>query len=430
MTRRLTNRLRNAIAVSSLTLGSLFAPVPALADDTDNLERAGDVLQLAIPLTAFGLTYLKDDKEGRKQFLKGVGTTFVTVQGLKAAVDKWRPNYSAENSFPSGHTAAAFSGAAFLQTRYGWRYGVPAYALATFVGYTRIQAEKHYTDDVVAGASIAMLSNWLFTTPLNNGAVLTPTVSQDRVGLNLTMPTGVTRNTVSTPQKPFKPKYRFTFAFGATNLDNNDVAAPASTGSTLDLETFDTYSSPTTSSAVTFDYFHSDRHQFYGVLNPLEVRDQGSFTAPQRFNGALYPAGTPTTMDYVMTELRGGYLYNLLPEGRVDLKVGGGVTFQSTYVRLVSGMLDNSVQSNDFAPYLSLHARFDLTDRLHLDLTADGTSFDSVEFLDASAVINYDLTPQWNIGLGVQSYSRTLETAELNNKYDATSAFLTLAYSF
>ena len=60
----------------------------------------------------------------------------------------------------------------------------------------------------------------------------------------------------------------------------------------------------------------------------------------------------------------------------------------------------------------------------------DGTSFDDIEFLDAVAVLRYDLTPQWDIGLGVQSYSRKLNVAELQNRYDGSSVFLTVGYSF
>lgn len=417
----------------SKTLSLLFAltiPCAGISDTTDDLEDAGDVLQLAIPLAALGMTYAKDDKEGRAQLAKGVGTTFLTVQGVKYLVEKWRPNYSADNSFPSGHTAAAFSGAAFLQTRYGSRFGVPAYALASFVGYTRIRAEKHYADDVLAGASIAMLSNWLYATPLENGLRVLPTVSKDAVGLQVSMLTGSAPQAGAEVQKPFEPRYRYSFSFGGASLDKNDVRAPGTTGSQLELDQFNTYANPTTSSAASFEYFLSDRHEIYAVLNPLEVRDEGVFSSPVQFDGVVYPANTATAMDYVMNEVRGGYLYKVIPEGRFTLQIGAGLTFQNTYVRLVSGGLDRSVESNDLAPYASLHASYDITDRLTIQVSADGTSFDDIEFLDAVAVLRYDLTPQWDIGLGVQSYSRKLNVAELQNRYDGSSVFLTVGYSF
>ena len=52
-----------------------------------------------------------------------------------------------------------------MRKRYGWEYGVPAYAAATFVGYSRVESKQHFTKDVVAGAGIGILSSYIFTKP-------------------------------------------------------------------------------------------------------------------------------------------------------------------------------------------------------------------------------------------------------------------------
>ena len=88
----------------------------------------------------------------------------VTI-GLKYATGKSRPNNNGERAFPSGHTSTTFQSAAFIQKRYGWKYGIPAYALAGFTGYSRINAQKHDGWDVLAGAVIGIGSSYLFTTP-------------------------------------------------------------------------------------------------------------------------------------------------------------------------------------------------------------------------------------------------------------------------
>ncbi len=67
--------------------------------------------------------------------------------------------------FPSGHTSTTFQSASFIQRRYGWKYGIPAYALAAFTGYSRINAQKHDGWDVLAGAVVGIGSSYLFTTP-------------------------------------------------------------------------------------------------------------------------------------------------------------------------------------------------------------------------------------------------------------------------
>jgi membrane-associated phospholipid phosphatase len=77
-------------------------------------------------------------------------------------VNAERPNGGGQ-SFPSGHASVSFSSAEFLRKRYGWGWGLPAYALASFVAYSRVEAGKHYTRDVVAGAALGGACSYLFT---------------------------------------------------------------------------------------------------------------------------------------------------------------------------------------------------------------------------------------------------------------------------
>src|SRR5262245_21251890 len=84
------------------------------------------------------------------------------VYVLKPTIDRRRPD-GGHQSFPSGHAASAFAGAAFLERRYGWSCGVPAYAVATFVAWSRVEAKRHWTSDIVAGGAIGIASNLVFT---------------------------------------------------------------------------------------------------------------------------------------------------------------------------------------------------------------------------------------------------------------------------
>ena len=38
--------------------------------------------------------------------------------------------------------------------------------VASFMGYSRVNAEKHYWEDVLAGAILAGINTWIFTSPL------------------------------------------------------------------------------------------------------------------------------------------------------------------------------------------------------------------------------------------------------------------------
>jgi membrane-associated phospholipid phosphatase len=40
------------------------------------------------------------------------------------------------------------------ERHYGWKIGVPAYLLAGLVGASRLEQDKHYLSDVVAGAAL------------------------------------------------------------------------------------------------------------------------------------------------------------------------------------------------------------------------------------------------------------------------------------
>jgi hypothetical protein len=130
------------------------------------LEGSGDVLQIAIPVGAGMLTLIKGDYEGTKQLAFSYGTTLALTYSLKYIIAKRRPEGRHQyDAFPSGHTASAFSGASFIQRRYGWKYGWAAYVLAGIVGVSRLEGPDDYHDfwDVLAGATVGISSTYLFT---------------------------------------------------------------------------------------------------------------------------------------------------------------------------------------------------------------------------------------------------------------------------
>jgi len=130
-------------------------------------RKAGDIIQIALPITAISSTYYMNDTGGTKQFLKSYFTTSLFTYLLKVTTHKLRPDKSDNMSFPSGHTSSSFSGASFIHFRYGFKYSIPLYFLASFTGYSRVYAKKHYIKDVIAGAGLAIFSSWYFTSKYN-----------------------------------------------------------------------------------------------------------------------------------------------------------------------------------------------------------------------------------------------------------------------
>lgn len=130
----------------------------------DAIQQAGDILQLVLPATAAGLTLGHRDWTGSLEFGESAGVTLGATYALKYSVNERRPN-GGNQSFPSGHSSISFCSAEFMRKRYGWEYGIPAYAAASFVAYSRVEAGEHYPHDVVAGAAIGILSSFIFTKP-------------------------------------------------------------------------------------------------------------------------------------------------------------------------------------------------------------------------------------------------------------------------
>lgn len=131
---------------------------------SDNIESAGNVLQLVLPVTAGGLTLGFQDYRGSLQLGESVALTMGVTYALKYTVDEQRPDGGSQ-SFPSAHSSISFCSAEFLRKRYGLEYGIPAYAAASFVAYSRVEAGAHHPHDVIAGAAIGIISSYIFTRP-------------------------------------------------------------------------------------------------------------------------------------------------------------------------------------------------------------------------------------------------------------------------
>lgn len=82
--------------------------------------------------------------------------------GIKGVVRRGRPD-NTEFSFPSGHASVTFAAATVLQRHFGWKAGVPAYAVASYVAASRIHERRHFLSDVTFGAALGIVSGWSVT---------------------------------------------------------------------------------------------------------------------------------------------------------------------------------------------------------------------------------------------------------------------------
>ena len=143
--------------------------MPSLEPAPPSVERG---FKLAAPLapTQWAMLSGAHGRRACADLMRGHIVTAVLTQGIKVAVDRQRPDGS-RFSFPSGHTSSTFTTAAVLQHEFGWKIGAPAYVVATFIGGSRLQENRHYLSDVLFGAAIGIVSGLTATaamTPRNS----------------------------------------------------------------------------------------------------------------------------------------------------------------------------------------------------------------------------------------------------------------------
>lgn len=125
--------------------------------------KADDYLQY-LPVTAYlglGLVGVAAKHPFRER-IAATATAYVAM-GLMVNVTKYtvrekRPDTGAKNSFPSGHTATAFMGAELMREEYGNTYGACAYTFATGIAILRLYNDRHWLNDIIAGAGVGILA--------------------------------------------------------------------------------------------------------------------------------------------------------------------------------------------------------------------------------------------------------------------------------
>lgn len=151
------------------------------AQSRSAIDKSTDVAALLPVAAGVTASLIERDYDGLGRLALSGATALALNYSLEALVRKNRPDGSGRHAFPSTHSVAAFSGATFLMRRYGWRWGVPAYAVSAYVAWGRVFARKHDVWDVLGGAAIGAGCALIYTRPLARKAdlTLTPTVAAD-----------------------------------------------------------------------------------------------------------------------------------------------------------------------------------------------------------------------------------------------------------
>ncbi len=153
------------------------------------VKTSTDILCFLPSATALTMVLLDRDKEGFKQLFLSSATSTAVSCALKLCIKKDRPDGDGNHSMPSTHTMAAFSGASFVQRRYGWKWGIPAYAISTYVAWGRVYCKRHDVWDVLAGAAIGVGGTYIFTRPKmkDKNVAISPFATENGGGMQFAM---------------------------------------------------------------------------------------------------------------------------------------------------------------------------------------------------------------------------------------------------
>lgn len=197
----------SAIYASSKSLTTQKEKVQdALSAKGKNKIKLDDYIQYSPMIAVYGLNLLKIKgehlfKDRTIILAMSYATMGIIVNAMKYSFKEKRPDSNARNSFPSGHTATAFMGAEFLYKEYkriSPYIGYAGYAVAIAAGYLRIYNNRHYINDVVAGACIGIASTklayWIYPKLFKQSkcndritVIGTPYYHDKEIGMNLSI---------------------------------------------------------------------------------------------------------------------------------------------------------------------------------------------------------------------------------------------------
>ncbi len=404
-------------------LATSVAVALSCSTQASTIEEIGDITQLLTPIVGLGLTYYYDDTEGRWQFVKSFAASQVITHLAKSAADKRRPNFSdgsiGGSSYPSGHTSASFAGASFIYNRYGAAWGVPAYGLAAFTGYSRIYADKHYWDDVIAGASIATLSSLYFVNAVDENVAFLPKTDGDSIGINVVFSSDFFDSKAPTKKpsgEPFDGKYKFEFFSAFTQFETADPGHPVYGVNITDSD------DNIATSVVKWSMQADKKNSFSFLWNPFEIRAAGDYQDDRAY------------ARYMSNDFKLGWQRSFNVADNVITEVGAALItqFNEAEIYINPGDRETIAHNNEWVFYPAVTATLGYKFNQKVSFKVDGTYADNGDgqITDMVAELAYQFDERWDIGAGYSNYDRNNDNSESCKNIQFDSYFIKMGYRF
>ena len=399
----------------------------SVAGASESLQRLGDFLQYALPATGLAATAVYGDSRGTVQWFWSGATTLTVVGVGKAFGEKTRPDETSATSYPSGHAAWAFWGASFLDSRYGPAWGVPAYALAALTAYSRVEADKHYPDDVLAGASIALLSNFFWVRPLARDVTIEPVSTKGGA-------TGFAVRFFDAPVRALEyngralgpTPWQFSYQVATSSTRRNIAAAPSATGTRLDVARLTSPADPTIASSFRLSRVEGS-HDVSLLVSPFGTGAVAPLTAPAAFAGAAFGA-LAIDVDYRFYDYRLRYRRSFAPREAVTVRLGAVLQAARTSMELSQPGARGGVSVWSVLPLLHVSGEWRVARDWLVALSGEGIALGSDRFAEADFRLQYRFSDGWNASLGIAERRSTVDTATLYNDLRQRAPYLAVEH--
>jgi membrane-associated phospholipid phosphatase len=379
-----------------------------------DMVNLGDDLYLLPNTAAYITSLLAKDYRGFTYMAIHNAVSSGVMSSLKEGVGQRRPGDQSNKTFPSGHTNTAFLGAAFMQQRYGSRWGIPSYLSAIAVAYTRVYGNKHFINDTIAGASIAMISAWALVPPYES--------ERRRHWEDLER------------ERPLSYEFEMTL----NDIERNMVQAPNATGDWFSSPIDKAVNEPWANSHVSLEYRKNDRQSFSARFSPWELRTFGQFSQPTTFANETFPANQQLRIAHFLWAYGAQYRHVIAKNERMQFRLGAGVTGQKADHEIF--VVDDtqperrgqSTSASENVFYAVGHADFDvkLFWKMYLSGEVDyGTSGDS-DFLDWSTRLKLRVNAKWDTSVGWRQYRSNMKESALRNDFERSGLAFNVVYSF
>lgn len=393
---------------------------------TGSIRDYGDIAEFALPVSAFSYSLLRGDTQGAWQMTEVALSTALVVEGVKRTAKRRRPDGGKSESFPSGHTSSAFTGAAYINHRYGLLPSLPLYAAAATVGYSRVWANRHFVDDVLAGASIAVLSSLYWTSPFQaQGVTLRPSYNGDGVGVDVTL--DESKSSEYSPDLE-RLNHRFEFDLGIGSTVRNTLRQEQ--GRLIDFDALGDTKDANFSS-LQWHFERNKKSSYLLHITPFESRFTDRSNDAITLNGQTFAANVDIVSAYRYWVFGGSWYYNI---GRNIDRYGIGVDLSwyhfSNRLESVDGAQRTEVNKNRWLPGITAYYSRPITSHLQLDLETRYAHLSEHKSWWLSGEFIYRFNSHWDLGLGYSRYENRVYTDSFDSESQYNMYTLQVGYSF